>query len=344
MKIKIFAVLFFTGLFWVKGDIPSEIILNDDVSVPLINNGKQVGTMKIKSGTTVKVSEIIGDSLKIKHINSETTVLKSKTNFNDILKQKEDLRIQAETQRKEEEVQTQKVKLEQKEKDEEKKIFDIYIGAKKTLEHLKNRGYSINQEDEIASGKIKTLTECFITSYESNVPQERGKLALEYLIQKNDLLKNCPCYAEKYNEFVKKLLPTPIKFNVYSDSNDFYIQVGDGAFCTIATVELSDILNLLNNSRKINDWFDQCLTEGLDTNKEIGSYGNIGLELVSRKKGTLIWISLKANGETTKDRLIEEQSVMLTKLNWDILTAKLTQVNEIFNERENRKNNAEKLR
>ena len=217
MKIKIFAAIFFTGLFWVKGDIPSEIILNDDVSVPLINNGKQVGTMKIKSGTTVKVSEIIGDSLKIKHINSETTVLKSKTNFNDVLKQKEDLRIKAETQRKEEEIEVQKARIKQQEVDDKNKSLSIYLEAKATLSSIEEGYYSINRinlTDKETETLLKDLTKSFIQEYENQRPEQLIAYTQSYNNTKNRILKTSSCFGYKYNEILKQSIATPIHFGV----------------------------------------------------------------------------------------------------------------------------------
>ena len=68
------------------------------------------------------------------------------------------------------------------------------------------------------------------------------------------------------------------------------------------------------------------------------------LEFVSKNNAENIFVWLTARGAFAEDRLVEKQTVRLNMLNLKALFRRITKANELYNQREKARSNADKLK
>ncbi len=94
----------------------------------------------------------------------------------------------------------------------------------------------------------------------------------------------------------------------------------------------------------MNTWITQCIKDKMDVRKDVGKFGGISIEFISSDSSDHLYLLLTAQGVFDRDRLIEKQVVRVNFINWHALIAKIGKAKEIYDEREMRKANAEKLK
>jgi hypothetical protein len=194
---------------------------------------------------------------------------------------------------------------------------------------------------------IETLTgaaEAVVKAYEAGdkaktVELGKARQALkEIAYQKGDI------NAYKYNEFVKEEVVVPVKFDLYSGGEDFYMQVGDGNFSTIITVPLNDLYGFINNLQRIDSWITTCREQKLETKKDFYSIGDTVFTFSSFDNGKMWLVWMKIRGKFREDALVESQEVKLTPLNFWRLAEHMTQAQQIALKRLKEIEAAKKLR
>ena len=85
---------------------------------------------------------------------------------------------------------------------------------------------------------IMAVGDEFIREYESGDETARVTASKAYMERLKLVYGNKPVYGYKYNSLLKKEIAVPIVFGIYRNSDDFYIEVGDGAFCTVASLPI----------------------------------------------------------------------------------------------------------
>jgi hypothetical protein len=184
-----------------------------------------------------------------------------------------------------------------------------------------------------------------IDKYNTFKPEDIKNIIGEYDLFKENLYSNKKINGYAYNEFVKKQIPKRIRFDMYSNTNEFYLQVGDGDFSTVVTMNTSDIVALYNTSDKVNNWARQCFSEKMDTRKPVAmENANISLTFVSKNNGGNSYIELAVMGKYSKNSMITEQRVMLDLMNYNSLIYRIRNINKILSKRQSELDNADRLR
>jgi len=139
-------------------------------------------------------------------------------------------------------------------------------------------------------------------------------------------------------------LIVPIVFNIFKDSDAFYLQIGDGTLCTIASLPSVDIPGFVEQLNKILGWSQQCIDEKINVTKDAGFIGTVRLEFISNNNAENIFVWLTAEGNIAEDRLIKKQTVKLNMLNICTLMSHMTKAKELYDHREEARHNADKLK
>jgi len=325
--------------------LPEIVLLTDNVSFPLEAQGKIIGSVKVPKGTSVKLLGWVDkDHVRLRHNNVETTASVKQTDLQDkIADQQVTLEKQKET---EEWYAKRRAENEQSNLMHDQRVTQEQKASEQRtrLDLMKQRlGYFEETDREIGDLWNKCANE-YIDAYEHGNDNEKEAVFTKYANEWNSLLESKPIYAMKYNEFIKRSVEVPMLLNVFEDSHDFYIQVGDGNLCTVAPMTRSELYRLESEGDHVNEWIQQCITQKLDVKKEIGQVGSLNLEFISQQNGNNIYIELTAKGSFEKDRLIKEQTVRMNILNWSCLVRQCNKADEISAKRRQLKENAEKLK
>lgn len=206
---------------------------------------------------------------------------------------------------------------------------------------LKSDTYQSSSDKSTATELLRVYNE-WIQSYDKDASDPIPAYK-KYHQQVQELFQRKQIVAYKYNEFLGSETEVPVVFNIFKDSDSFYFKVGDGDFSTIAPVSTDKLLELMNAIQKVQEWKQICRTERMDTRKDVGRFGGISLEFVSRDKGDNIYVWMTAKGPWAKDRMIEEQKVRLTPLNISAMYFHIGRAKELYDAREEHRKNAEKL-
>lgn len=207
---------------------------------------------------------------------------------------------------------------------------------------LSSETYKSRSDQSTANELLRIYSE-WIRSYDNN-PDDPIQAYKKLQQQGQQLFQSKQIVAYKYNEFLGAETVEPVVFDLFKDSDNFFFKVGDGDFSTIAPVSPEELLELINAIEKIQEWKQLCRREGLDTRKDVGRIGGISLEFVSREKGDNIYVWMTVKGPWAKDRMIEEQKVRLTPLNISAMYYHIASAPDLYDAREQRRKNAEKLK
>lgn len=325
---------------WAFAQTPTRVRLKEKVEVPIITDGKSYGAVTLPPGTVLAVRSAKDDIVTLEYRGSLVPVPVSKTDFGDqvaaVKAQEEQKRRDAENARLAEEQRVQER--------EAKKPQRAYEEAKRGVARMKrNINWFVGPDVDLAEQLIRD-GEKFVREYESG--DEQAKLAA-YAVHMQTwtrVLENKPVYGYKYNEILKRRTTVPITFNIYKDSDSFYIQVGDGALCTVASVSVEALQQLAEQLMKINEWSQKCIQEKIDVEKDAGSFGGVSLEFVSKNNAENIFVLLTARGAFAEDRLVEKQTVIVNMLNLNALMRRIAKAKELYDQREKVRRNADKLK
>lgn len=221
-------------------------------------------------------------------------------------------------------------------------VEKTYKTIKGQISLLSSTAYYSNSDKSTATSLILLYKE-WIKVYQKN-PKDARRAYKKCFADIQNLLKEKDIIAYKYNEFLKREVEVPVQFNLFTNSNDFYFKIGDGDFSTIASVSLKQLLELQKAITKIQGWKQQCREQKLNARKDVGRFGGINLEFVSKDKGKNIYVWMTAKGAWAKDRMITEQTVRLTPLNISAIYFHIGRASELYKAREEEKRNAEKLK
>ena len=340
MKTKYIFLLLLVAIQSASAETPTRVRLKEKLDVPIVTDGKTYGAVTLPPGTALPVRSANGDTLFLDYRGSSVTVPASKTDFGDQIAaakaEEERIRLIAENARLAEERRMQER--------EAKKPQEAYEQAQKSVARMKrNSSMFVGPDVDLGEQLIRDY-EWFIREYESG--DEKAKLAA-YAVHTQTwtrVLENKPVYGYRYNEILKQETTVPITFNIYKDADSFYIKVGDGAFCTVASIPPDALLQLAKQLIKITEWSQKCVEQQLDAEKDAGSFGGVKLEFVSKNNAENIFVWLTARGAFAEDRLVEKQTVRLNMLNLKALFRRITKANELYNQREKARSNADKLK
>jgi len=188
------------------------------------------------------------------------------------------------------------------------------------------------------------LLEAYFKAYDEGNVETARQLFDKLNEEAGDLIKNKPIVAFRYNELFKTVLSSNVKFGIYKDSNDLYLQVGQDAFCTVSTLSTDNIVGILQAFDKAIWWPEQCYNEKMEVNKPLGSFGGVTIEFDSQEEGRFCRFLINIKGETSSDRLISEQTVWMSVLNFSCLVDKMRNAPELYKKRIKAHENAIKLK
>jgi hypothetical protein len=200
-----------------------------------------------------------------------------------------------------------------------------------------------SRSDQSTANELLRIYGEWIKSYDRN-PSDLVPAYKKLQQQGQQIFQRKQIVAYKYNEFLGAEIEVPVVFNLFKDSDSFYFKVGDGDFSTIAPVSISELLSLMDAIQKVQEWKQTCRRERLSTRKEVGRFGGISLEFVSQEEGENIYVWMTAKGPWAKDRMIEEQKVRLTPLNISAIYFHIGRSKELYDARDERRKNAERLK
>lgn len=326
------------------GQTPSNVELKEAVNVELLMNGVGRGRVSLDRGSSFPVKEIEGDKISLIYSNKYFIIPTAKTDY---LEQVKCEKINNELKRQKEKEGEEKETLEAEKKRAEE-LKDLpkanYEQLKKNLPRLKqNIIYSID-EDIAFYKKYHQLREKFIEDYESGDAQGKVDAYNSYEAKSILMLERKQVLGYKYNELLKEEVTTPIDFNLFSNSDSFYITVGEGGFSTLAILAPRDALNLIRQIDKIFTWQATCSDEKMDVTKDAGSFGGVSLRFVSQSNGNHVFVWFTAKGTMTSDHLIDKQVVKLNTINLFALKLKLQKLPDLVDKRNQNRKNAEKLK
>lgn len=204
-------------------------------------------------------------------------------------------------------------------------------------------GY-IPKSDRDAYLEFLNLTEIYLKSYESG-NLDNAKLLyekVESFLKKTYTEK--PVVAYRYNDILKTLLTTPVRFNIYKDSNNFYLAVGEGSFKTVATLSAENLLGLIQAYDKWLRWSQQCEKEKMEVSKPLGSFGGVILEFESLEEGKFNRVLMDVEGESGPDRLLSRQSVWMSNLNFRCLYERIREAPTIYQKNIKSRDDADRLK
>jgi hypothetical protein len=203
--------------------------------------------------------------------------------------------------------------------------------------------YLPDQERLIYHDSINLL-DAYFKAYEEGNTDAARQLFERFNEKTKDLLKNKPIVAFKYNEIFKKVISSDVRFDIYKDSDDFYLAIGEDAFRTVSTLSVDNIIGIVQAYDKAMKWSDQCFNEKMEVNKPLGSFGSVTIEFDSKEEGRFSRFIVHVKGEMSRDRLISEQTVWMSVLNFSCLIDKMRNAPEMYQKHKKEQENAGKLK
>lgn len=318
----------------------AEVTLKDSTPFPIYIDGKMSGTITAPKGAKVTVLSADNETIRVRYQGSESSVSIGETDYKEIISRHEEAARNRESEK--QEAKKQKENLERTEKATEAQ--QAYAAAKIGIERMRSSlDRFIGPDREFALLIIKDGEE-LVEAFEKGTDSDKEAAYKNHQERWRLIYDTKPVFGYKHNEFLKHEVETPIIFNLFSDSNEFYIQVGDGDFCTVAPIPVDDLIRLSEQFDRINQWAKQTLDGHMDVRKDIGRFGGVSLEFIAKESGETVYLLLTAHGTFQKDRMLEEQTVRVNLLNWNCLQYRIAKAQEIYEKREERKRNADKLK
>ena len=318
--------------------IPKEIVLRDDIQTGLYKNGKYVGVVEFRRGQLVPVLRYEKNAFVVDvnggeaHISCDNTEI-GRTNYTLIKQLNEESRLAA---------------LKTYTATNQANIIGTpewyYRRARLSLTNNEANYSQYIGEDVVVAKTLINAAEKVVTAFESGDKESTQKFGAEYWRIREAALKSGAINAYKYNEIVKSEVNVPVSFNLYSGGEDFYFQVGDGAFSTISTVPVEDLQKFLESLTKLDLWIGTCRSQKLETKKELCRIGETTFTFVSFDEGQMWFMRMTIAGSFRKDALLESQEVKLTPLNFWRLAERMGQAKEILLKRLKEEEDAKKLR
>jgi hypothetical protein len=221
---------------------------------------------------------------------------------------------------------------------------DTYDYLKGLYERQKTLiAYLPDQERLIYHDSINLL-DAYFKAYEEGNSEAARQLFERFNEVTKDLIKNKPIVAFKYNEIFKKVISSDVRFDIYKDSDNFYLAIGEDAFRTVSTLSVDNIIGIVQAFDKAMKWSDQCFNEKLEVNKPLGTFGNVTIEFDSKEEGRFSKFIVNVKGEMSRDRLISEQTVWMSVLNFSCLIDKMCNAPEMYQKHKKAQENAGKLK
>lgn len=318
----------------------AEVTLKNSTPFPIYIDGKMSGTITAPKGAKVTVLSADNETIRVRYQGSESSVSISETDYKEIISRQEEAARKRESEK--QEAKNHEETLQRTEKATEAQ--QAYAAAKIGIERMRSSlDRFIGPDREFALLIIKDGEE-LVEAFEKGTDSDKEAAYKNHQERWRLIYDTKPIFGYKYNEFLKYEVETPIIFNLFSDSDEFYIQVGDGDLCTVAPIPVNDLIRLSEQFDRINQWAKQTLDGHMDVRKDIGRFGGVSLEFIAKESGETVYLLLTARGTFQKDRILEEQTVRVNLLNWNCLQYRIAKAQEIYEQREERKRNADKLK
>lgn len=333
-------LVFFTLLSYSSAKTPDEVLLKTSIEVPIMTDGKSYGSVTLPAGTALAVGAINGEYLSLKYRGRPITVLTANTDYGDRL-----TTLKAADEKKQADAEAAREADEKAAKDKETaRALKAYENSQRSILRIKKNINKYVGADTSAAKLLIAIHEEFARIYNATTNQEaRISAHKKHTADLKALYEEKTIYGYKYNELLKDDVTVPISFNIYRDTDAFYIRVGDGSFSTIATIQVSVLGRLVQQLLKIGEWASKCIDEKMDVDKDAGTFGDIQMRFISKNGGDDVYVWLTAEGETAEGHLLQKQTVRLNMLNIHALTFHIAKAKELYELRENEKNNAKKL-
>lgn len=323
---------------------PTNAILITDIQLPLISGNKVVGQLKVSKGENIRVLSETNDTIEFEVRNLKASTSIDNTNLKKI-REEESIAIAAAIKEAE-----KKARLEEQKNSEENQrriIEDAENGYQDTLYVLNDFKAHYTEflpEDKRTIDELILLNNNFTSSFSEKSNEEKIKTFVSFKVAWNKAIKGKPIYGFKYNDFLDRSVVQPIWFNVFRDSEYFYLKVGKGSFCTIAAISSGDIMDILESTiEKIPKWSQKCKAEKLDAYKEIGQYGGVKLGFQSINNGEYQFMILNVRGPFSKESLLAEQKVYLDTLNYMCLLNQMINRSDLLEKKQQEYLNSKKL-
>ncbi len=199
-------------------------------------------------------------------------------------------------------------------------------------------------EDVQAVEALITAAEAVVKAYESGDKEKTIELGKARQAIKDVVYQKSDIRAYKYNELLKQDVAVPVKFDLYTGGEDFYLKFGDGNFSTIVTVPLNDLVGFVSSLPKVDSWITTCREQKLETRKEIYRIGDTVFTFNSFGGGKMWTVWVKIHGNFREDALVESQEVKLAPLNFWRLGEHMLQARQIALKKLKEMQDSEKLR
>ncbi len=200
------------------------------------------------------------------------------------------------------------------------------------------------QSERIYYRDTMNLLDAYFKAFEEGNEEKIRLCNLKVKERANDLLMNKPVVALSYNEILKKVVSSDVRFAMYSNSDQFYLAVGEDPFRTLATLSAENIVGIVEAFNKSMKWAEQCYNDKMEVNKPMGSFGGLKIEFESEEGGRFSKYNINIKGDMGNDRLISEQNVWMTLTDFACLIDKIRNAPQMYEERIKRKQNADKLK
>jgi len=225
-----------------------------------------------------------------------------------------------------------------------KDMESTYEDAKYYLdEFTKNKTDHLDKDISFIEA-ITCLNEKYIKDYDTANYDDKKKLTKDFKVKWDYAIRNKDIYGFKYNELLHRVIPEMIRFSTYTDTDQFYLQVGDGNFCTVAEMPDNIINSLINTTAgKIPAWTKTCREGALNASKHIGEFGNIDVYFQSTQNGKYQFLKITIHGKYSRQALIETQDVFVDELNYMCLINKMMNRELILQKKHDSNNNGDLL-
>ena len=219
-----------------------------------------------------------------------------------------------------------------------------YDSLKRLYERQKTVSEYVPDAEKLIYNDSMNLLDAYFKAFEEGNVEATRQLFERSNDKTKDLLKNKSIVAFRYNEIFKKMISSDVRFGIYKDSDEFYLAVGEDAFKTVSTLSVENILGILQAYEKAMKWLEQCYNEKMNVTKPLGNFGGVSIEFDSKDDGKFCRFVIHIKGQMTSDRLISEQTVWMTILNFSCLVDKMQNAPEMYQKHKKAKENAGKLK
>lgn len=312
----------------VAEDLPPEVVVRETTTTGLYVEGKLKGAVELKAGQSLKVvrfekgSFVVdcdGGQAKLDRFNTEL----ARTNLALLQRMTQTLAKpppQTDAQKTNDITTPQAVAP--------VKLTPAETANLAFKEAKENHPLYIGDDVDASDKRVKAL-ELLVKAYEAGDSNKIAQLESKFALLKDEQSKQ-DCSGYKYNEILKHVVATSVRFNLYSDGSDFYFRVGEGDFSTVATVKREDLPAFSESLARLETWVQTCRAEKLETKKPLCKVGTTTFTLITLSEGQMWTVLMEVEGTYRNEAMLTQQKVVLAPINFSRLAYQISNAKEIY--------------